>query len=712
MGTDSDSDDALFAPGVTGAWGKRLAAPEVQKQQRIQQSRDHEAKIQQQNQDLLQKSTAAQEQQSKQSQGKHEKTSRSRSAHRRQEPGSDLQAGDRVRLHSLKTAGLNGQCGALEMFVSESKRWRVSLDAGAGSKDLKPENLEKLSVEKLPVQASSDSVHLGCTVKLHGLKGAKELNGQEGVVEEFVKSSSRWRVKLESGQCKDLKSENLEVVEPEVMDVEETEANTADCGTIFPGGSEKRLEEEAQQAPKRASDFGNGFYIVCDPGARLNDGPSLNDNQIAMLAPGTRIEVQEIRMLEQCSRLRGRISQPWGWMSLLNTENGQPFAIPDATRVSTQWDKLKYDRGGVVVKVGDACGPGGRFVISEFLGEGGYSTVWLGKDILNKTDYALKFTRADAKERRTLEREIKLLSHLAEKGSKVDPDGSKYILSMVFLEGFEHNGHLGVVLEPMKCNMLTALERHGGGVGLPLLPTLRDFGKHLFLALRVLRQAGLIHADVKPENLLVARDSKSIKLSDFGNMLTVSEAENVVDEHQMPLFFRAPEVILGQPFGTEIDVFGAAASLYQMATDRFLFIPRTNNEMIHEMLKICGAFPQSTMTGQLIHKHFDLAGNFLLQKHLNTGTSVEKLQVSSFNPPPRPISELLKVLLLHKPDDYPHERHERLVGHFGDLLTKCLEIDAKARATPNDALNCRFFAKGAGDMMADLAVMWAEHRKT
>ena len=39
-------------------------------------------------------------------------------------------------------------------------------------------------------------------------------------------------------------------------------------------------------------------------------------------------------------------------------------------------------------------------------------------------------------------------------------------------------------------------------MGLPLLPTVRDFGRQLFLALRVLRRAGLIHCDVKPENLL------------------------------------------------------------------------------------------------------------------------------------------------------------------------------------------------------------------
>ena len=54
------------------------------------------------------------------------------------------------------------------------------------------------------------------------------------------------------------------------------------------------------------------------------------------------------------------------------------------------------------------------------------------------------------------------------------------------------------------------------GGGLPLLPTVRDFAKQLLMALRLLSRAQLIHADVKPENLLLASDNVSIKLCDFG----------------------------------------------------------------------------------------------------------------------------------------------------------------------------------------------------
>merc|ERR1719436_370116 len=123
----------------------------------------------------------------------------------------------------------------------------------------------------------------------------------------------------------------------------------------------------------------------------------------------------------------------------------------------------------------------------------------------------------------------------------------------------------------MKYNVLTALERHGRGRGLPLLPTVRNFGRNIFQALRALRLAGVVHCDLKPENLLVSVDGASVKLADFGNAMHVSEVEQVVDEHMVPRFYRAPEVILGLKLGTPIDMWGAGATLYQMATDRFLF---------------------------------------------------------------------------------------------------------------------------------------------
>merc|ERR1712039_988192 len=107
-----------------------------------------------------------------------------------------------------------------------------------------------------------------------------------------------------------------------------------------------------------------------------------------------------------------------------------------------------------------------------------------------------------------------------------------------------------------------------------------------FLALRALRQSGLVHCDVKPENLLLSKKTESVKLCDFGCTLLESETERVKKEDFQPRFYRAPEIILGQPFASPIDMWSAGCTLFEMARDDFLFKGDTNNAMMHEMLQV------------------------------------------------------------------------------------------------------------------------------
>lgn len=50
----------------------------------------------------------------------------------------------------------------------------------------------------------------GVTVAIHSLKGAADLNGKEGTVEQWDADKGRWTVKLPGGERKALKPENLQ----------------------------------------------------------------------------------------------------------------------------------------------------------------------------------------------------------------------------------------------------------------------------------------------------------------------------------------------------------------------------------------------------------------------------------------------------------------------------------------------------------------------
>jgi homeodomain interacting protein kinase len=65
-------------------------------------------------------------------------------------------------------------------------------------------------------------------------------------------------------------------------------------------------------------------------------------------------------------------------------------------------------------------------------------------------------------------------------------------------------------------------------------------------ALLKLKQLGLIHADLKPENIMLvdpARQPYRVKVIDFGSASHVSKA--VCNTYLQSRYYRAPEIILG-----------------------------------------------------------------------------------------------------------------------------------------------------------------------
>lgn len=70
-----------------------------------------------------------------------------------------------------------------------------------------------------------------------------------------------------------------------------------------------------------------------------------------------------------------------------------------------------------------------------------------------------------------------------------------------------------------------------------------------------LQQLGLIHADLKPENIMLVdpvRQPYRVKVIDFGSASHVSKA--VCNTYLQSRYYRAPEIILGLPFCEAIDM--------------------------------------------------------------------------------------------------------------------------------------------------------------
>ena len=96
----------------------------------------------------------------------------------------------------------------------------------------------------------------------------------------------------------------------------------------------------------------------------------------------------------------------------------------------------------------------------------------------------------------------------------------------------------------------------------------------------------LIHADLKPDNVMVTKDTQRIKLCDFGSCLGLEEAAPT--EYLVSRFYRAPEIMLGCQFTQAVDIWSAAVSLFELYTGRVMFPGRSNNEMLKLIMQTKG----------------------------------------------------------------------------------------------------------------------------
>jgi len=341
---------------------------------------------------------------------------------------------------------------------------------------------------------------------------------------------------------------------------------------------------------------------------------------------------------------------------------------------------------------GDTLGPdGGRFRVEAHIGRGVFSSVYQVKDTKdNSHDYAVKFIRRNTMMRKAAEKEVEMYKRLQKDGPREDAEGSRFLINLAGVSTFEHAGHLCFVFELLKCDMRAALQRYGQGGGLPL-PSVAQYTRQILLGLRVLRKLKVIHADLKPDNLLMTISKAEVQLCDFGSAMDATE--QVKTAYAQPRYYRAPEIILGTAYDTQIDVWSAGATIFELATGRILFTGRTNNQMLKQMLDVCGGFPKKmTSEGDFARKHFNSEQNFL-NKDPDSITGVETVAVTPETKPGRPITSLLQAMLSAPTAGYDAPTHERWVGQLAELVSKCLQLDPSERIEPAQALELPFFKK-------------------
>lgn len=93
-----------------------------------------------------------------------------------------------------------------------------------------------------------------------------------------------------------------------------------------------------------------------------------------------------------------------------------------------------------------------------------------------------------------------------------------------FKEAFKRDNKLNIVFEYVEKTVLEDIENNSNGVPLNLI---KSYMYQLLRGLRYLHKNGIIHRDVKPENLLVDKDGV-LKLCDFGFARKMNESGGII----------------------------------------------------------------------------------------------------------------------------------------------------------------------------------------
>ncbi|XP_068662777.1 uncharacterized protein [Aristolochia californica] len=353
---------------------------------------------------------------------------------------------------------------------------------------------------------------------------------------------------------------------------------------------------------------------------------------------------------------------------------------PTGVRKPGKGDDLQLDRGDLHDNWDDAEGYysyrfgevlDGRYEVIAAHGKGVFSIVVRAKDLKagkgDPLEVAIKIIRSNNTMYKAGLEELIILKKLA--GS--DPEDKRHCVR--FLSSFKYRNHLCLVFESLHMNLREVLKKFGRNIGLKLT-AVRAYAKQLFIALKHLRNCGVLHCDIKPDNMLVNEAKNVLKLCDFGNAMFAGK--NEITPYLVSRFYRAPEIILGLPYDHPMDVWSVGCCLYELYTGKVLFPGPSNNDMLQLHMELKGPFPKKMLRkGAFADQHFDQDLNFhATEEDPVTKKTVKRLLV---NIKPKDISSLI----MSSPGEGP-----KMLANFKDLLEKIFVLDPEKRMTVSQAL--------------------------
>ncbi|XP_022532761.2 homeodomain-interacting protein kinase 1 isoform X3 [Astyanax mexicanus] len=333
------------------------------------------------------------------------------------------------------------------------------------------------------------------------------------------------------------------------------------------------------------------------------------------------------------------------------------------------------------------CSVSNSYEVLEFLGRGTFGQVAKCWKRGTNEIVAIKILKNHPSYARQGQIEVSILSRL----STENADEFNFVRSY---ECFQHKNHTCLVFEMLEQNLYDFL-KHSKFSPL-MLKCIRPVLQQVATALLKLKSLGLIHADLKPENIMLVdpiRQPYRVKVIDFGSASHVSKA--VCSTYLQSRYYRAPEIILGLPFCEAIDMWSLGCVIAELFLGWPLYPGASEYDQIRYISQTQGLpaeylLSAGTKTSRFFHRGPDASYPLWrlrtpAEHEAELGIKSKEARKYIFNC----LDDMMQVNMTNlEGTDILAEKADR--REFIDLLKKMLTLDADKRITPMKTLNHPF----------------------
>ncbi|KAM9534308.1 homeodomain-interacting protein kinase 1-like isoform 2-T4 [Salvelinus alpinus] len=427
---------------------------------------------------------------------------------------------------------------------------------------------------------------------------------------------------------------------------------------------------------------------------RLNDHYSHTHTETTATGTGTRRQGQKrknkevegsnsVQILEELSAPRPVFSTRTGGIGGGGTGQSVPHSAP-TTKSSSSSGEGDYQ----LVQHETLCSVSCSYEVLEFLGRGTFGQVAKCWKRGTNEIVAIKILKNHPSYARQGQIEVGILNRLSEENA----DEFNFVRSY---ECFQHKGHTCLVFEMLEQNLYDFL-KHSKFSPLPL-QHIRPILQQVATALMKLKSLGLIHADLKPENIMLVdplRQPYRVKVIDFGSASHVSKA--VCSTYLQSRYYRAPEIILGLPFCEAIDMWSLGCVIAELFLGWPLYPGASEYDQIRYISQTQGLpaeylLSAGTKTSRFFKRGPDSSYPLWRIKtpsehEAEMGIKSKEARKYIFNC----LDDMMQVNLSSHLEgtDMLAEKADR--REFIDLLKRMLRLDADKRITPTKTLGHPF----------------------